>query len=242
MNGTNWKSIWEKRKADFDILRGNDIKSIIIELKRCNGFDVVGDGLTYESIIGQYKDIKKNLSLTADDKLVPVTSVFEVGAGSGANLFMFEQEGIRCGGIDFSESLVEISKRVLRSEDLECNEAINMNIRPEYDAVLSNSGFSYFPDEAYALQVLEKMVLMAKRSIGLIDIHDKEKEMAYKEYRKKNVEDYEERYKNLPKLFYSRKFFADFAKKHDMDIRFVESNMPGYWNNEFVFNCYLKKQ
>lgn len=241
MNENKWKSVWEKRAADFDILRGNDAKNIMIELKRCNGFDVVGDGLTYESILEQYKSIKENLSMTAENKIIPITSVYEVGAGSGANLFLFEQEGIRCGGIDYSKSLVEISRSVLRSEDLVCDEAIHMDVLPEYDAVLSNSVFSYFPDEEYALEVLEKVALKAKRSIGLIDIHDKEKETAFKEYRKQNVEDYEERYKDLPKLFYTKEFFIDFAKRHGMDIRFTDSDIAGYWNNEFVFNCYLRK-
>lgn len=241
MRENKWKSIWEKRTADIDILQGDDVKSIIIELKRCNGFDVVGDGLTYESIVEQYRSIKENLSLTKENKLELITSVYEVGEGSGANLFMFEQDGIRCGGIDYSESLVEISKCVLHSKDLVCNEAIHMSVLPEYDAVLSNSVFSYFPDEEYARKVLEKMYLKAKRSIGIIDIHDKEKELEFKEYRKRNIENYEEKYKGLPKYFYSKDFFIDFAKNHDMDIRFVESDIPGYWNNEFVFNCFLYK-
>ncbi|GFI50124.1 hypothetical protein IMSAGC020_01330 [Lachnospiraceae bacterium] len=241
MNESRWKSIWEKRIANTEILQGSDIKNIIIELKRCNGFDVIGDGLTYESILEQYNKIKENLSLTLENELVPITSVYEVGEGSGANLFMFEQDGIRCGGIDYSESLVEISRHVLHSKDLECNEAIRMNILPEYDAVLSNSVFSYFPNEDYALAVLEKMFLKAKRSIGIIDIHDKGKESEFIEYRKKHVENYEEKYKGLPKYFYSKKFFVDFAEGHGMDIKFVESDMPGYWNNEFVFNCFLYK-
>lgn len=241
MNENRWKSIWEKRTADFDILQGSDTKSIIIELKRINGFDVVGEGLTYEAIIEQYKKIKENLSITKDNKVVPITSVYEVGEGSGANLFMFEQDGICCGGIDYSESLVEISRYVLKSEDLECNGAVNMKIMPEYDAVLSNSVFSYFPDKKYARKVLEKMFLKAKRSIGIIDIHDKEKEMEFKAYREKTIENYEERYRGLPKYFYSKEFFTDFARNHGMDIRFAESDMPGYWNNKFVFNCFMYK-
>jgi hypothetical protein len=241
MMENKWKSIWDKRTADIHILQSGDVKSIIIELKRCNGFDVVGDGLTYESILEQYKNIKENLSLTKENKLEPITSVYEVGEGSGANLYMFEQDGIRCGGIDYSDSLVEISKCVLQSEDLVCDEAIHMSVLPEYDAVLSNSVFSYFPDEEYARNVLEKMFQKAKRSIGLIDIHDKEKEDEFKEYRKKHIENYEEKYKGLPKYFYSKEFFVDFAKNHDMSVRFVESDIPGYWNNEFVFNCFLYK-
>ncbi len=184
----------------------------LLELKKINGFDVVGEGLTYE-----------------------------VGGGSGATLFLFEKDGIRCGEIDYSENLVEIARGVLQTNDIECGEAIDLKIFPQYDAVLSNSVFSYFPSEEYALQVLEKMYLKARRSIGIIDVHDRDKEMEFIEYRKKTIENYEERYKGLHKLFYSREFFRNFAKNHNMKVVFKESNISGYWNNEFVFNCYFTK-
>lgn len=45
MANNKWKSIWEKRKANMNILRGDDIRSIVLELKRCDGFDVVGGDL-----------------------------------------------------------------------------------------------------------------------------------------------------------------------------------------------------
>ena len=62
----------------------------LLELKKINGFDVVGEGLTYE-----------------------------VGGGSGATLFLFEKDGIRCGEIDYSENLVEIARGVLQTNDIE---------------------------------------------------------------------------------------------------------------------------
>ena len=65
--------------------------------------------------------------------------------------------------------------------------------------------------------------------------------MEFIEYRKKTIENYEERYKGLHKLFYSKEFFRNFAKNHNMKVVFKESNISGYWNNEFVFNCYFTK-
>ena len=38
-----WKTILGKRSADEKILKIEDKKQIFLELKRCNGFDVVGD-------------------------------------------------------------------------------------------------------------------------------------------------------------------------------------------------------
>ena len=155
---------------------------------------------------------------------------------------MFEKDGIETGGADYSGQLIESARRALASTDLICEEAVRISIAPMYDAVLSNSVFSYFEDEEYALAVLEKMCRKARHSIGIIDICDREKKEECIAYRKKSIEDYEERYRNLPKLFYSKQFFLEFASKHNMDIKFSASDVTGYWNNNFVFNCYMFKR
>lgn len=62
------------------------------------------------------------------------------------------------------------------------------------------------------------------------------------EYRKMTIPNYEERYKNLLALFYKRDFFEGFATNHDMDIVFENYPVTCYWNNEFVFNCYMYKK
>lgn len=56
----------------------------------------------------------------------------------------------------------------------------------------------------------------------------------------KTVEDYEVRYKNLHKFFYSREFFYDWDEKNNPEIEFHNSQVEGYWNNEFVFDIYYK--
>ncbi len=169
-------------------------------------------------------------------------SVFEVGCGSGANLYLFEQDGVRCGGIDYSQGLIGSARKVLKSEDLLCDEAVNLPIDIIYDSVFSMGVFSYFENEDYAYAVLEKMCKKARHSIGLMDIHDIEKRDNFIAYRKKNTKDYEERYKDLPKHFYSKDFFLDFAFQHDMDIKFTSYDLDNYWNNDFVFNCYMYKR
>ena len=59
------------------------------------------------------------------------------------------------------------------------------------------------------------------------------------EYRINNTPDYKERYKDLPKLFYRKEFFQEFANKHNLKIVFEKSTVEGYWNNEFIFNCFM---
>ncbi len=234
-----WKQLWTKRSAELDKASGSD-KEIFLELKRSNGFAVVGDGMTYEALMYQYQQTKACLfPAELAGKLAGSRSVFEVGCGSGANLFLFERDGLQCGGLDYSQGLVGSAKKVLQTTDILCEEAIHLAVEPKYDAVLSNSVFSYFPGEEYAYEVLERMYRKSRYSIGIIDIHDQEKEEAFTAYRKHTIADYEERYRNLPKLFYKKAFFEEFARAHKLKIRFTASDIEGYWNNEFVFNCFM---
>ncbi len=237
-----WKNLWNKRSGELDRIDSGDFREIFLELKRSNGFDVV-DELTYDALYGQYLETKQNL-WPAENLwgVKQLESVYEVGCGAGANLFLFEGDNIRTGGIDYSEGLISTAKKVLKTDDLVCGEASQVVITPKYDCCFSNSVFSYFANEEYALDVLEKMYQKAKYSIGILDIHDIEMREAFIKYREEIVPDYHERYKNLPKLFYSRELFKKFAENHNMDIIFKESAMKGYWNNQFIFHCYLYKR
>lgn len=238
----NWKKIWEARNVDEQILGNGNDEQIFLELKRSNGFDIVDNGLAYSIWKTQYQQIKDFLEEDSENgKAIILNSVYEVGCGSGANLYLFEKDGIKCGGMDYSCALIEIAHRVLKSKDIECAEASLLKTEPLYDAVFANSVFPYFDNEQYALEVLNQMLAKTNFSIGIIDVHDKEKEEAFLQYRKSIIEDYEERYKNLPKLFYNKQFFINFAEKNKLEIKFVTSTVKGYWNNEFVYNCYMYK-
>lgn len=229
-----WKRIWSDRSMkEIDM---SDPIALFVELKRCNGFDFIGGRIGGNALVEQYEDIKRRLTENAPEK---PRSVYEFGCGSGANLFLFERDGFECGGIDYSSALIDIARKVLRSGDLVCGEAANCSDEPVYDCVLSNSVVSYFPDLDYARTVLEKMYKKSRWSIGLIDVHDAQKQEAYISYRKKTVENYEEMYANLPKLFYSKSFFENFAAEHGLKIEFSESTVENYWNNDFIFNCFM---
>lgn len=234
-----WKNLWNKRHGELDKIEKGDVRKTFLELKRSAGFDVVNE-LTYEALYEQYAQTKQNLCPSGLQK--GIKSVYEVGCGAGANLFLFEHERIQTGGIDYSEGLLDTAKEVLKTEDLMCGDAVSMPVTPKYDCCFSNSVFSYFQDEEYALQVLEKMYEKANYSIGILDVHDILKKEAFIKYREEIVPDYHERYKNLPKLFYSRELFRKFAADHDMEIVFKESTMAGYWNNQFVFHCFMYKK
>ena len=234
MNDNRWKAIWERREDELGLIDKQDEKAVFLELKRIDGFDVLDGALEL-----QYQETKKSLRLKKGG------SVFEVGCGCGANLYLFRKEGFKVGGLDYSKALVGIMKKVFADVPLQeciCDSADHLPIEIKYDAVFSNSVFSYFPDYAYANRVLERMIEKAQACVGILDIHDKAKEKAFLNYRMKTIPDYKEKYKGLPKLFYEKSFFTDFAESHNMRIEFSEFQMDGYWNNEFVFHCFLYKK
>lgn len=240
MAENNWKHIWSGRTADQAILQGGSPEQVFMELKRADGFDVVEGGISYASFLEQYHEMKKNLSLRLPEGAA-IRSVYEVGCGSGANLFLLEHDGIACGGVDYSPTLSACAKQVLRTADIRCAHADALPIEPQYDAVISVSVFGYFTDEKYAETVLEKMCQKARYSVGVLELADAEKEKAYTAYRKQIIPNYEERYKGLPRQFYSKEFFRSFAHRHGMEIRTVPVTMKDYWNSEFYYDCYLYK-
>lgn len=236
----NWEKLWASRSADVAILSNSDPEKVFMELKRSSGFDVVKDQLTYRSFLDWYREMKEKLACRLPNGKA-VQSVFEVGCGSGANLFLFENDGMTCGGIDYSPKMLESAKKVLRTMDIHCAHASDLPTEPMYDALISVSVFGYFDDWEYAETVLEKMCRKARYSIGILDIADIEKREAYLNYRRQSIPNYEERYKGLPRLFFSKEFFMDFARAHDMGIEICPVSLQNYWNSQFYFDCYLYK-
>lgn len=239
---SKWHEIWERRSADEKELNCGDSERVFLELKRIAGWDVTGDMLAYGQFYDQYTEIKNELEFSALKQKLPMKSLYEVGCGCGANLYLFQNDGIEIGGVDYSAAEIGIAGKVLQNpRELICDEAVNISPEIKYDAILSNSVFSYFESYDYAEKVLELMYQKTNYSIGLVDIHDAKKKEAFVRYRKELIEDYEERYRELPKFFYEKSFFLEFAERHDMSIRFSRPNMLNYWNNDYVFNCFMIK-
>lgn len=239
----DWKRIWQNHSANENILKSQDFQKVLLELKRSNGYDVIGEGLECSAFIELDEHLLEKMSCNNKGNIKKqINSVYEVGCGSGANLYVLERKGIKCGGIDYSSSLLNNAAEVLLSEDLTCDDALSIPVTPQYDAILSNGVFSYFDNEDYTWNVLEKMYNKTNFSIALTELHDIEKKDAFIKFRRSAIKDYDERYKNLPKLFYSKEFFEKFAKEHNMDIEIEKYDVPGYWNNDFCFFCYMYKR
>ena len=240
-----WQKVWNNKGADTDayqVLNGHSTEEIVLELKRLDGFDSTGKDLSFETFNRQYIQIRNELSHGSISQHI-INSVFEVGCGSGALLYLFQKDGIKTGGIDYSEQLIKIAGGVLHDcAELICGEAVNTPSDIKYDAVFSGGVFPYFPSSGYAERVMQIMYEKSRYSIGITNVHDIKMKDAYIEYRTKTVENYASKYVGLDKLFLGRDMFIDFAEAHELDIRFTYSVMTGYWNNPFIYNVFMTRE
>ena len=231
-----WREIWNRRKPVTGGLTG-DWEHIYLELKRLNGYDVMEGGISLDAWLELDAEIQQRLHLTHGDR------VFEVGCGAGANLYLLQRAGIIVGGTDYAEGLVAIARAVLpHAIELYAGEADAIDTTQKYDAVYANSLLHYLPNLGYAEHVLLRMLEKTTGAIGLIDVHDRDKEEAFHAYRRSVIPDYDARYKGLSNLFFPRSFFEDFARAHDLRIVFTPMQLRGYWNAPFVFNCFMYRE
>lgn len=244
-----WKEIWNKRDSETDTLDNikNDIERTVLELKRLDGWDSTSEKIEFDAFKAQFDELKNELSWNGKlGESVNIESVFEVGCGAGPSLYMFEKfipEIKYTGGLDYSGVLVEQAAHVLdKPAELYEAEAKDMKVDRKYNCIFANSVFSYFNSLDYAESVLNKMIQKTEYSIGILDLHDISKKEEFLQKRRELTPNYDERYKNLDKLFYPKDFFMDFADKNELDIKFVHSDMKGYWNNPFLFNVFMYKR
>lgn len=169
----NWKRIWDGKKLDKLNLNRGEFE-VFCDLKKADGFDVnVGnEEVYYRSFYHEWISMYQNLNNFSNNG---VQSVYEVGCGSGVNLYLFQNrlgKNGQFGGIDYSTNLINIAKRIIHSNDLSCDDAINLDETIKYDLVMADSVFQYFDDIVYAEAVLRKMLVKANEMVYLGELHD----------------------------------------------------------------------
>ena len=152
------------------------------KLKRADGFDTQDVDGYYEAFYKEWQVMGKRLCHQIKD----FESVYEVGCGSGVNLYLFQNlmNIEKIWGCDYSSALIHIAKQVLPLADLQCEEAIHIAERPFYDVVMADSVFQYFQDTEYGMNVLEKMWSKAQKAVIITEIHDEEMKEEYLNYRR----------------------------------------------------------
>ena len=205
------------------------------------GWDFFGKGstITFQDFKKEYEYLKANLKTGGGG------SVFEVGCGSGANLYFFHKDGFKIGGLDYSANLLDVAKKVIGAENfIEAivGDASKLPTTIKYDAVFSFSVFQYFSNINYAEKVLDRMIAKTTKSICVTEILNADLKEDYLQYRRSLDKNFDEKYKDLPKLFIPKKFFIDYAAKNNLEVEFPHHHIEGFWNNEFNFDCFMYKK
>ena len=237
--GNNWKNIWNNRQSDVVSDDGSRSEfEIFCELKRADGFDVaVSDA---ESYYRNFYNEFDRYSGQLKELIGETGSVFEVGCGSGVNLFLFKRRfGCIVGGIDYSESLVECARKILGDEEIICGEAVNVKKTPQYDVVMAEGVFEYFESLDYAESVVELMIAKSRKLVYIGGAYDKAKEEEMMAYRRSMIPDYDNRYKGLDKCFYPKEWFEELAERSGRAIMFTEVRNPEYLNAKYQYKCYI---
>ena len=238
----HWQELWNNRKINFDKLSAEDERQLILELKRIVGRDFNNITIDVDEFKKEYEYLKENLRLTDGTHR---GGGFEVGCGTGANLYFFRKDGFKVGGSDYAENLLAVAKKVIGAENfVECiaGEAVDLPTEVKYDAVFSAGVICYFPDLNYAERALDKMLAKAKHSVGILRILNTATKDEYLKYRREHTKNFDELYKNLPKLFIAKSFFEEYAAKNYLDVKFSQYHMGGFWNETFNFDCFLYKR
>lgn len=224
-----WKEIWNKRNVSAE--------TTLEELLKEDGFDSGAGKMGVEAWREYGKFIHEKLKLNGDD------TIFEIGCGSGAFLYLFYELGYKVGGIDYSEVLVNKAKVIMPKMEINVAEAIDLDSSKKNDIVVSNGVFHYFPNLEYAEKVIEKMINKAFKKVSILEVPNinlqEESEKARRGMLPKG--EYEEKYKDLPHLYYDQNWFYEIGRKYNCKVNTFPQNIKGYGNNKFRFNCIMEK-
>jgi ubiquinone/menaquinone biosynthesis C-methylase UbiE len=141
----DWKDIW--------IRKGNlETKN----LKLLNG---------YEKTTIDPKIVSLNISKVL--KINKNTRVLEIGCGAG---MVAEHLDCQYVGIDYSHTLVEKHKRILKNDVYTCEANKVFFEDKSFDCVFAYSIFQYFPNIEYANEVISEMSRIATKKIFIGDL------------------------------------------------------------------------
>ena len=232
-----WKEIWERHSADLS--GKDDLKSLVMELKRANGFDVTGDdGISADVWLRHMTALMQHFGGR-------VESLYEVGCGSGANLVLAAYLSVgRIGGCDYSYSLVKAAREATRSSDIICSDAAEFPEEPKYEAVIIDSVVQYFPSLDYTEGVLKRMKSKADRFMAVLDVFDSSLKNEWMAHRRAVIPDYDRRYGSLDqdKLFIDRDWLRSFSEQNGLEVTFYDNDIEGYWNGQYTYNAVIYKK
>lgn len=229
-----WHQVWQNKglsRTPDDLVSG-DVLDGLMDL---DGYHSPTSSLSIEDHEVQFQQAVDALDIDPRD------TVFEVGCGAGAFLYWLRPRCASVGGLDYAASLIAHARRVLSSADLQHGEARSLATIPQYDVVLSNGVFIYFPDEQYAYDVLRRMIQKSRRAIGILDVNDAGHRREFEQMRAVSQGDQRSRYDGLEQLYLGREFFEKVAAELGLSCRIDKSRMPNSVNARFRYHVWLRK-
>lgn len=230
-----WKDIWLRKDVNINDYDKSDKEKVFLALKEASGYDL-GHEMTFQTFWNEYTRMKELLRFNDE-----TDNVYEVGAGPGSNLYLFQMEGIEAAGSDYAPNLVK-DGTMLGVKNLSVFSAEDFPIDPLYACVIAGGVFGYLGTETNAINVLDRMINKATKSICVKRVLDKDKEEELVAKRKATEPDYDEKYAGLSKLYLTKEFFEDYAATSGLGIFIEDTYMEGYWNNGYTFDVYLYKE
>ena len=191
-----WRKVWGRRRFE-------DGTPSLSDLIVADGFDTAFSAVTAEAWSEFVERTVDSLKLVAGD------SLFDVGCGSGAFLYLPYQNDVAVGGADYSESQIDFARVAMPNGDFTVCEANAINTSIPFDVVISCAVFQYFGSLDYAREVIQRMCRKATRAVAILNIPDAataEAAMNYRQTAFGGQEAYEERYLGLDHQTYGREW------------------------------------
>jgi glycerol-3-phosphate cytidylyltransferase len=231
----SWKNIWDNR-----IIKSK-IKSSNFNLKNSMILNGHYEGPGKIPIISWKKygsKLRKVLNINRKDTL------FEVGCGSGAFLYLFKDLK-KIGGCDYSNELIKYCKKFLKkhSKNIINKNSDQINDKLKYKFVFSH-GLLHYLSDSLARKTIIQMIKKSKDKIAILDIPNKKFEKKYMALRIKSLgkKKYKKNYNKLPHNLYSKSFFNEIAKKTNCNHYFFQNIIENHKQGKYRFNvCFSKK-
>ena len=233
----NWHGIWEKKGTSADV------NNSLIQLINLNGFDTGCGSYNEDQWLALADDFIARTELCQHDKIL------ELGCGSGAFLYALNHHvPASYFGIDYSEPLIRVAKKVLQEASLCCSEADKSAFGVEnFDIIFSHSVFQYFSSLNYAYKVLFLWTrrLSSGGKLVLMDLNDIAFKKNYHALRKKDADIsscYDSKYKSLKHLFFNKNELKNVLLSLGMkDVEFFPHSEKKYGNAKYRFNVMCRK-
>lgn len=229
-----WQKLWQEKRLDDDIPSLGTLIAMV-------GWKSDEGDLSTAAWLDFVDQLRIRLDIGEQDRML------EVGCGPGGLLLPFYQAGISVCGIDYSESLIGICRRVMPKATFHHAEANRMPFAAgQFDVIVSNSVCHYFPDHAYAEGVLaETARCLAPGGRGAIldanDLAFRDEFMEHRYARFGGREEYERQNSELPQLFYAREWMLETGRKYGLMGVTEGQDIPGYRNSRYRFNYFFHR-